>query len=352
MDLATIWFVLVGVLFAGYAVLDGFDLGVGVLYPFIGKTAQERRSLRVAIGPFWDGNEVWLLTAGGALFAAFPPVYATAFSGLYLALILVLAGLIFRAVSIEFRGKDEAWAPFWDWAFFGGSLLPALLFGVAVGNMVRGVPVTPAGEYGGTFLDLLNPYALLIGVTGLAMFVTQGASWAAIRTAGALRLRAERARSIGHIVLGALVVASTVATFFAAEDHFRNNLTSVAGWLMIVLLAAGYALARGGMVRGSTVWAFIGSSISILGLVGLWAAGSYPALIPASNRPELGLTVDNAASSDLSLTVMLIIAAIGVPLVLAYTALVYRALLRRAPDEVTPQTLSAEVEGKTADTGY
>ena len=176
MTLQIIWFVLVGVLLTGYAVLDGFDLGVGALYPFIAKTEGEKAVLRTSIGPVWDANEVWLLTGGGALFAAFPPVYATVFSGFYLALYLVLFSLIFRAVSVEWRAKDPAWAKLWDWAFFGGSILPALLFGVAVGNLVRGVPLNVQGEYAGTFLTLLNPYALLIGVTLVAMMSTGAAS--------------------------------------------------------------------------------------------------------------------------------------------------------------------------------
>ena len=333
MSLQIIWYVLVGVLFAGYAVLDGFDLGVGVLYPFLARTDEERATLRSSIGPFWDGNEVWLLTAGGALFAAFPPVYATAFSGFYLAMILILAGLIFRAVAIEFRSKDPAWGRFWDWAFFGGSLLPALLFGVAVGNLVRGVPLDARGEYAGTFLTLLNPYALLIGVTGLVMFATQGASWAALRTSGALQARAARARSAGHWLLGLLVVASTAATLWVTPDHVRNNLSRPAGWIMVLLLVGGFVFARYGMARKDDPRTFLGSSLGVLGLVGLWAVGNYPSLIPALDQPELSLTVTNSSSSNLTLKVMLIISVVGVPLVLAYTTLVYRAFWGRAKDD-------------------
>lgn len=333
MSLQIIWFVLVGLLLAGYAVLDGFDLGVGVLYPFVTDSDEERATLRSSIGPFWDGNEVWLLTGAGALFAAFPPVYATAFSGFYLALILALAGLIFRAVAIEFRSKDPAWGRFWDWAFFGGSLLPALLYGVAVGNLVRGVPLDARGEYAGTFLTLLNPYALLIGVTGLVMFITQGASWAALRTSGPLQARVARVRSTGHWLLGLLVVAGTAATLLVTPDHVRNNLARPAGWLMILLLVCGFFIARYGMARKNDLRAFLGSSLSMLGLVGLWAVGTYPSLIPALDRPELNLTAANSSSSNLTLKVMLIISVIGVPLVLAYTALVYRAFWGRLKDD-------------------
>ena len=333
MSLQIIWYVLVGVLFAGYAVLDGFDLGVGVLSPFLARTDEERATLRSSIGPFWDGNEVWLLTAGGALFAAFPPVYATAFSGFYLAMILILAGLIFRAVAIEFRSKDPAWGRFWDWAFFGGSLLPALVFGVAVGNLVRGVPLDARGEYAGTFLTLLNPYALLIGITGLVMFAAQGASWAALRTSGALQARAARARSAGHWLLGLLVVASTAATLWVTPDHVRNNLSRPAGWIMVLLLVGGFVFARYGMAKKDDPRTFLGSSLGVLGLVGLWAVGNYPSLIPALDQPELSLTVTNSSSSNLTLKVMLIISVVGVPLVLAYTTLVYRAFWGRAKDD-------------------
>jgi len=333
MSLQIIWYVLVGVLFAGYAMLDGFDLGVGVLYPFLARTDEERATLRSSIGPFWDGNEVWLLTAGGALFAAFPPVYATAFSGFYLAMILILAGLIFRAVAIEFRAKDPVWGRFWDWAFFGGSLLPALLFGVAVGNLVRGVPLDARGEYAGTFLTLLNPYALLIGITGLVMLVAQGASWAALRTTGPLQTRAARLRTLSHWLLGLLVVASTAATLRVTPDHVRNNLSRPAGWIMILLLVGGFFCARYGMARKTDLWTFLGSSAGVLGLVGLWAVGNYPALIPALDRPELSLTVTDSSSSNLTLKVMLIISLVGVPLVLAYTTLVYRAFWGRLKGE-------------------
>jgi cytochrome d ubiquinol oxidase subunit II len=166
MTLADVWFVLVAVLLTGYAVLDGFDLGAGVLYPFLGRTEEQKATIRSAIGPVWDGNEVFLVAGGGALFAAFPPVYAMTFSGFYLAIMLFLFGLIFRAVSMEFHHRDEKWARVWDAGFFVGSLLPALLAGVALGNVIRGVPLDANGDYTGTFLELLNPYSLLIGVTG------------------------------------------------------------------------------------------------------------------------------------------------------------------------------------------
>ena len=213
--LGIIWFALVGVLFAGYAVFDGFDLGIGTLYPFLGKSEEDKAVMRASIGPVWDGNEVWLLTAGGALFAAFPAVYATVFSGFYLALMLVLFALIFRAVSFEFHAHDEAWGTVWDWAFFGGSALPSLLFGVAVGNIVLGVPLAVDGEFAGNFFTLLgiwngfNPFTLVIGVLGLSMILVQGASWLALKSEGDLYERAVKTRSLLAWVFVALVAVAT-----------------------------------------------------------------------------------------------------------------------------------------------
>ncbi|MGE5591602.1 MAG: cytochrome d ubiquinol oxidase subunit II [Bacillota bacterium] len=333
--LQIIWYLLIGVLFAGYAVLDGFDLGVGVLYPFIAKTESERRTLRRAIGPVWDGNEVWLLTGGGALFAAFPVVYATVFSGFYLALMLVLFGLIFRAVSLEFRARDEGWARFWDWAFFAGSLVPALLYGVAVGNIVRGVPLDAQQAYAGTFFTLLNPYSLLIGLTGLAMFVSHGAAWAAVKTTDALQARALRVRSAAHWVFVALVASTTVVTALAAPQPFTRNLANPLGWLMLLLVVGGILAARLAMARGRDLPAFLASGAGVIGLVGLWFVGNFPALVPALGAPHLSLTIHNASASTLSQTVMLIVALLGVPLVLGYTALIYKVFAGKVKDNST-----------------
>lgn len=335
MQLQVIWYLLIGVLFAGYAVLDGFDLGVGVLYPFITRSESERRTLRRAIGPVWDGNEVWLLTAGGALFAAFPPVYATVFSGFYLALMLVLFGLIFRAVSLEFRARDEGWARLWDWAFFGGSLVPALLFGVAVGNVVRGVPLDSQQAYAGTFFTLLNPYALLVGLTGLVMFISHGAAWAAVKATDELQARAQRVRSKAHWVFVALVAMTTVVTALAAPQPFGRNLANPLGWLMLLLVVGGIAAARLEMVRGRDLPTFLASGASVIGLVGLWFVGNFPALVPSWGDAHLSLTIHNASSSPLSLTVMLIVALLGVPLVLGYTALIYRVFAGKVKDNST-----------------
>jgi len=225
------WYILFGVLIIGYAILDGFDLGVGVLSLF-GKRGEERRKYLNAIGPVWDGNEVWLLTAGGALFAAFPPVYATLFSGFYLVLMLLLLGLIFRAVSIEFRGKvaDPRWQSFWDWGFGLGSFLPALLFGVAVGNVLRGVPLDTAGEYAGGFITLLNPYSLLLGTLGLVMFVCHGAIYMALKSEGELRESMLRWAMLGWMAWVVLYVLSTFYSTMISPWLFEGQFASFIFW--------------------------------------------------------------------------------------------------------------------------
>jgi cytochrome bd ubiquinol oxidase subunit II len=328
MTLGIIWYLLVGVLVAGYALLDGFDLGIGILYPFIAKGEAEKGVLRTSIGPIWDGNEVWLLTAGGALFAAFPKVYATVFSGFYLALMLVLFSLIFRAVSLEFRATGGA-ARGWDLAFFLGSAVAALLFGVALGNVVRGIPIDAAGEFAGTFFSLLNPLALVIGILGLCMFIVHGASWAALKTEGALRARAAAVRSVAHWVFVLLVGVATVVTALVVPEQPKAVLGNPVGWVMLLILVVGIVGTRVSITRKRDGWAFLGSAAGILGLVGIMAVGNYPSLVPALDTPERSLTISNSASSDLTLTVMLIIAIIGVPLVLIYTAIVYRSFKGR-----------------------
>ena len=212
-DLNTIWFLLVGILIIGYAILDGFDLGVGCLH-LLARNDKERRIFMNSIGPVWDGNEVWLLTGGGALFAAFPVVYATVFSGFYLAFMLLLFALIFRAVSFEFRGKEESitWRKSWDWAFFLGSLLPAILFGVAIGNIMRGIPIDSEGIFRGSFLGLLNPYSLFIGIVSLTMFVWHGANYLTIKTESNLQIRAKKWAWQGWLVFLILYVIATVST--------------------------------------------------------------------------------------------------------------------------------------------
>ena len=325
MSLVNIWFFLVAFLLTGYVVLDGFDLGAGVLYPFIAKSEDERRVVRASIGPIWDGNEVWLVTGGGAIFAAFPMVYAMTFSGFYLAIMLVLFGLILRAVSLEFRHRDTSWSKVWDGAFFLGSLVPSILVGCALGNVIRGVPMNANGDYTGTFLQLLNPYSLLVAVTGLFLIVTHGAAWLALKSEGAMHARAVQYRKITFWVCAVLAIATSVATIATVSRASDNVLGRPLGWcfLVVLLLSLLYTI-RQMMKEGAELRSFLGSAVTIVALAGIAAVGNYPEIVPARGTPpETSLTVTNSASGHLTLQVMLIVAIIGCPLVLLYTAYVY-----------------------------
>ena len=325
MTLANIWFVLVAVLLTIYVILDGFDLGAGVLYPFIARGEDEKSVVRASIGPVWDGNEVWLLTGAGAIFAAFPMVYAMTFSGFYLAIMLVLFGLILRAVSLEFRHRDNSWKTVWDGAFFVGSLVPSLLVGVALGNVIRGVPMDAQGNYIGTFLDLLNPYSLLVGVTGLALLVQHGAAWISVKADGELHDRAWRYRKVSFWICAVLAVATSLATIFTVSRASDNVFGSVVGWLFLVVFLVGVLYTIWQMYKGGELQSFVGSAIIIIGLAGIAAVGNFPDMVPARGTPAAtSLTVERAASEDLTLTVMLILAVIFVPVVLIYTALIYK----------------------------
>jgi cytochrome d ubiquinol oxidase subunit II len=323
--LPVIWFVLQGVLLTGYAVLDGFDLGVGILHPFVPRDDRERRIAMNAIGPIWDGNEVWLVTFGGALFAAFPEAYATVFSGFYTAFMLLLFALILRAVSLELRGKmaPPAWRRFWDWAFFAGSALAALLFGVAVGNAIVGVPLDPRGTMTGTLTGQLNPYALLVGAFTVATFGMHGALFLNLKTEGELQQRLERWmwRTFGlFLVTYLLTTIYTLVMVPRASAKFTTH-----PWAAAVVVATVLAIAN---IPRSLYWrkpaqAFASSCATIAGLLALFGGALYPNLVTASNDPRLSVTIFSAASSPRTLTIMLVIAAIGMPFVAAYTAVVY-----------------------------
>jgi len=326
MTLANIWFFLVAVLLTVYVILDGFDLGAGVLYPFLAKGEDEKSVIRAAIGPFWDGNEVWLLTGAGAIFAAFPMVYAMTFSGFYLAIMLVLFGLIIRAVSLEFRHRDGSWKAVWDGAFFLGSLVPALLVGVALGNVIRGVPMDAQGNYIGTFWDLLNPYSLLVGVTGLCLLVQHGAAWLSVKSEGELHDRAWRYRKVSFWICAVLAVATSLATILTVSRASDNVFGSIVGWLFLVVFLVGvlYTIRQLFKADGA-LRSFVGSAIIIIGLAGIAAVGNFPDMVPARGTPAAtSLTVTRAASGHLTLLVMLILAVVFVPIVLVYTALIYR----------------------------
>lgn len=324
MDLHLLWFILLGVLLAGYAILDGFDLGVGILH-LGARDDRERRIFMNAIGPLWDGNEVWLVTFGGALFAAFPEAYATAFSAFYLPFMLLLCALIFRAVSMEFRSKREspAWRKAWDYAFFLSSLGAALLFGVAVGGSMLGIPIGADREFTGGMLDLLRPYALLVGVLNVSMFALHGAIYLHLKTEGELQRRVRRWTWHAFGIFLALYLSCTIVTLIRVPRAIANFERMPWLWglvaanvLALVNIPRSLYLRRPGQ-------AFISSSAAIAALVGLFGAALYPNLIVSSLDPAWSLTLVNASSSDKTLAIMAWIAALGLPFVLAYTSVVY-----------------------------
>jgi cytochrome d ubiquinol oxidase subunit II len=323
-DLPTVWFILVGVLLTGYAILDGFDLGVGTLHLFVARDDRERRLALNAVGPVWDGNEVWLLTGGGALFAAFPDVYATVFSGMYVAVMLLLVAFIARAVSMELRSKEEApaWRRFWDVAFALGSFVAALLLGVALGNVLRGLLLTSEGEYAGTFLDLLNPFAVTVGVLSVALFSLHGAVWLELKTEGALRERAGRAADYAHAAVLLLWTAATLASRSAAP-HLWAAYDKGPAWIAPAVLVSALLALPAVRRRGGPAAAFTVSAVGIASLMAIVGQGLYPHLVPALGGLNDGLTVAGAASSALTLRTMLLVALLGMPVVIGYTIFVY-----------------------------
>ena len=322
--LNAIWYVLLAVLFSGYAVLDGFDLGVGILSP-LAKKEDDKRTLLAAIGPFWDGNEVWLLTGGGAIFAAFPTVYATVFSGFYLAMMLVLLALILRACAVEFRGKVEshAWRALWDRLFFYGSLLASLLFGVAVGNLMRGIPIDEVHNFTGSFFGLLNPFSVFMGVFSLVMFAMQGASYLVLKTEGELQEKAANWAVKLWMAFVLLYCCAAVWSYFEAPYLFARFRHAIWPWAAVLLFMAGAGAMPMLLQRGRFLLSFLASSASIVALIAILAIGAFPMLAPSSTNLDFSLTAYNASSTAYTLKWMLILALIGVPVVLAYTAYIY-----------------------------
>lgn len=324
MALNVIWYLLFIGIIAAYVVLDGFDLGVGILHPIVPRDDRERRLSLNSIGPVWDGNEVWLVVGGGVLFAIFPEVYATLFSGFYPAFMLVLAFLILRAVSIEFRSKQPspAWRTLWDWVFGLASLLLALLLGVAFGNIAQGVPIDSAHNIRIDPVRLVNPYALLVGVTAVAMLAQHGAIYLALKTEGDLQQRARSAANVLIIAFIVLVVLTGIATA-VFQPHLTLPYRQV--WPLIVPLAAVLAIAN--IVRENRrhneTAAFLSSCAGIGLLLASVGLGQFPAVLTSSLNAAYSLTIANSMSSPLTLTVALIMALIGMPLVLAYTAGIY-----------------------------
>ncbi len=323
-DLNSIWFFLVGILFTGYALLDGFDLGVGALHLFTRKD-QERRLMLNAIGPVWDGNEVWLVTGGGALFAAFPRAYATVFSGFYMAFMLFLFGLIFRAVAIEFRSKQPMrwWRQIWDVSFSISSILSTLVLGVALGNIVWGIPLDTQGEFAGSFRGLFHPYSILVGITTVALFMMHGAIYIVLKTEGELH---DKARSWVHktiIFFISCYVITTIVTFLfvpQAVYYFREQPI-----LFIIPLLNMLAIANipREIYHGRDFRAFLSSGAAMIALMTIFGIGLYPNIVFSNPESANSLTIYSAASSAKTLNIMLIIALIGVPLVIAYTIGIY-----------------------------
>jgi len=332
MDLNLFWFVTLGVLLTGYAILDGFDLGVGILH-LGARDDRERRIFMNSIGPLWDGNEVWLVTFGGALFAAFPHAYATAFSGFYLAFVVLLFALIFRAVAMEFRSKRESatWRRVFDYCFWGASTLATLLFGVAVGNAMKGLPIGPDREFIGSFFDLLRPYPLMVGLLTVALFAMHGSIYLYLKTEGELqqRIHGWMWQTFGFFLVLYLFV--TIWTLAKVPQALRNFEQHEWAWIVVFLNVLAVANIPRAIYLNRPGYAFLSSCGCIAALVFLFGVALYPYLLisnlnpPAGLpfNPEYSLDIYNAASSPRTLFIMQIIAFIGMPFVLAYTAVIY-----------------------------
>lgn len=325
MWLANLWFVLYVIIICGYVILDGFDLGVGMLSPFIAKGDEERRTLLNSIGPIWDGNEVWLVLGGGALFAAFPVVYASVFSGFYPAMMLVLLVLILRTVAIEFRSKrpSRRWRAGWDSFFFGSSLGITVLLGVALGNIVRGVRLGPDGQIDPRLLDLLNPYALAVGATAIVMLCLHGCIFLTQKVEGPLLERVTRL--MPRLMLTFFVMMTGVIIWTAVErPRVTENFVDRPWMAAFPVLALGACSIAWLLIRRAQyLKAFLASALMIALLMGTVAAGLFPVMVPSSINKAYDLTVSNASSANPTLMVMLVIALIGLPFVVLYTAGVY-----------------------------
>lgn len=326
LNLPTLWFALIMVLWIGYFFLEGFDFGVGILLPFLGRDDVDRRILVNAIGPVWDGNEVWLIVAGGATFAAFPVWYATLLSGFYLAVFLILVGLVFRGVAFEFRGKGRhpEWQSWWDRAIFLGSAVPALLWGVTFANVLHGTPIDANHEWTGSFFDLLKPYALLGGVTSFLLFALHGGVFLTLKTDGELRDRARRTASLLSWPTAAAVIAFLVWTF-AAEHRNGRVAPAVVSVLALAAVAGVVWLSR----AKRDGWAFLATGLAIVGVTATIFLDLYPRVMVSSTRAVNDLTIWNTSSAHYTLMVMTIVALVFMPIVLAYQAWTYWVFRKR-----------------------
>ena len=329
MDLNTLWFILITVLFIGFFVLEGFDYGVGMLLPFLGKNDEERRVIINTIGPIWDSNEVWMITAGGAMFAAFPQGYATLFSGAYLALVLMLIFLILRGVSFEFRSKkpDAKWRNTWDWMIFIGSLGAAVLWGAVVGNLMRGLAIEADMNYYGGLLPLLNPFALWAGITFVALFIMHGANYLALRTTGDLEARAKATAMRWWVIALVATVILVVWAFFATSILHGLGLISAVIAAIALILVGVFAK------QGAFGKAFVSGALTLVFATIMVFAGLYPNFLISTIDPKYSLTIYNASASPYTLKVMTIVAVIFLPFVLAYLAWTYWVFRGRVTGE-------------------
>ena len=334
MELQSVWFFIWGLLWAVFFVTDGYDFGIGTLYPFLGKTQRDKNMMIHAVGPLWDGNEVWLITAGGVTFAAFPLVYAVMFSSLYTALMLILFALILRGVSFEFRNKVDspAWKKVWDTCIFVGSFLPALLFGVAFANIFKGIPIDQEGLYQGNLFTLLNPYGILGGLLFVCLFLVHGALWLTIRTDGDLAQRSEKLAGNLWPILTGVAVAFLVATYIFTP-LYDNYLANPVLFLVPLISVAGILGIRYFILKGTFFQAWVSSAVTIASCTFFGVIGLFPNLFPSSIDPEYSLTAFNASSSPLTLKIMLIVVVLFVPVVLAYQVWAYKLFSGKVTDE-------------------
>ncbi|MBD9470469.1 cytochrome d ubiquinol oxidase subunit II [Pseudoxanthomonas sp. PXM01] len=376
LDYATlrlIWWLLLGILLIGFAVMDGFDLGIGTLLPAVARTDAERRLVLNVVGPVWEGNQVWLILGGGAIFAAFPALYAVSFSGFYLAMFLILFALILRPVGFKFRSKveDPRWRAAWDWALFVGGFVPALVFGVAMGNVLLGVPFhfddTLRIHYAGGFFALLSPFAVLCGLVSVAMLVAHGASMLVIKTDGPVALRARRFGSVAALATAVLFVLAGVwlalgvdgyavvgasVTDAASNPLFKQVASTRGGWManyqampwtwIFPVLGVAGALAAAWLLRGGRgMAAFLASALAIASIILTEGLAVFPFLLPSSTHPASSLTLWDASSSHMTLFVMLVATCIFLPLILLYTSWVYRVLRGKVSPESMEQNHNA-----------
>lgn len=356
--LRVIWWVLLGVLLIGFAVMDGFDLGTGMLLPFLGKNDLERRVIINAVGPTWEGNQVWLVLGGGAIFAAWPQLYAVSFSGFYLAMFVILIGLILRPVAFKYRSKNESptWRSRWDWALFAGSFIPALICGVAMGNVLQGVPFRLTPElyihYDGSFFGLLNPFAILAGLISVSMLLMHGAAWLCIKTEGAIAARARSVGSISAMVTTVLFVLAGIVLWKFVDGYSITSVLNTTGpsnplfktaahapgawmqnyqqhpWTMAApILGVLGCLVAAVLIRArKDGLAMISSGLGIAGIILTVGASMFPMILPSSVDPRFSLTVWDSSSSHMTLFIMLVCTVVFIPLIIAYTSWVYSVL--------------------------